>query len=188
MKNIIPGVMLAAGINLASAQTEPPAISQPNRNSFFIAETVLQKYNLQLGQNDEYMKVYNNESTDAPIQRVNDIRWQATDKDAAISWYRANTKTLSEDGRNLTYNVNKPVGVDEWNVYGASEANQKMMEALGLKSQQFCFTFTVDQYIAKIFIAAAENVTVQDAWVFAKEGLRATLDASGKKLLAGMLQ
>ncbi len=188
MKTFLSGLMLVICINLANAQNEPPAISQPNRNSFFIANNVLQQYNLQLGQNDEYMKVYNNESDQAPVIRVNDIRWQAADKDAAINWYRSNTKTLSEDGKDLSYSISKPVGVDEWNVYGASESNQRMMDALGLKQQQFCFTFTVDQYIGKIFISTNENQNIKDAWALAREGLRATLDASGKKILAGMLQ
>lgn len=169
------------------AQNEPPAISASNRNSFFIADPVLKKYKLETGQTDDWMKVYNNFGDDATIQRVNDIRWQATDKNAASQWYLGNKELLSENGTDITTSISKPVGVDEWNVYGTNENMKKMMEAMGVKQNQYCFTFTVDQYVAKIFVATTEKQTVQDAWKLAKEGVRATLTGAGKKKIADLM-
>ncbi|HYM93146.1 MAG TPA: hypothetical protein VET23_03340, partial [Chitinophagaceae bacterium] len=123
----------------------------------------------------------------ATIQRVNDIRWQAENKNEADKWYLANSKLLGEEGKDITTDLAKPAGIDEWNVYGANENIRKMMEAMGVKQKQYCFTFTVEQYIAKIFIGAYENQTLQDVWKLAKEGVRATLSAAGKKKLADLL-
>jgi hypothetical protein len=187
MKILLLCLLLAVGIAPLAAQDEPPAISQSNRNDFFISDAVVRKYNLQLGQHDEWMKVYNYTSADYTIFRVNDIRWQAATRDAAIRWYINNPRTLSEGGKNLTSEIPKPAGVDQFNAYGGNEENTKMMEALGLKQNQFCFTFTVDQFIGKIFVSTTDKLNVHDAWRFAKDGVRATLAAAGKKRQADQL-
>ena len=187
MKNILLSILLVISANSLIAQDELPAISKNNKNSFFIPEAILKIYNLEIGQQDKWMKVYNNFSDTASIQRVNDIRWQADSKESASNWYHTNTKLLSEGGKDLTSQMPKPVGVNEWNAYGGNENLMKMMEAMGIKQGQFCFTFTVEQYVAKIFIATSEKETIEDAWKLAKEGLRATLIAAGKKTIAGLL-
>ncbi|MCC7401248.1 MAG: hypothetical protein IT214_07160 [Chitinophagaceae bacterium] len=187
MRTLLTALLMAACISPVAAQDELPAISKSNRNDFFIADVILQKYNLKTGQTDEWMKVYNNLSDNGSIQRANDIRWQAQDKETAQKWYRENTSLLGEGGREITSMIPKPVGVDEWNVYGESESMQKMIKSLGLDQNQYFFTFSVDQYVAKIFVATSSQLSVQDAWKFAKEGLRATLIAAGKKTIAGLL-
>lgn len=187
MRSLLVVLMLALFISPVAAQDEPPAISQSNRNDFFIPEAILVKYSMEKGKGDVWMKVYDNYSEGAPIQRINDIRWQATNKEEAQKWYKENTSFLSEGGKEITSMIRKPAGVDEWKVYGASESILQLLNAMGTDQNQYFFTFTVDQYIAKIFVATSSKLSVQDAWVLAKEGLRATLTAAGKKVFAGML-
>ncbi len=166
---------------------ELPAIAAKNGTAFFIPSVICKKYKLEAAKGDAWMKVYNNLADKAAVQRVNDIRWQATTKAAAIEWYNNNGKMLNEDGNDITDAVTKPAGVDAWNVYEASEEMKNMMEAMGVKQNQFTFTFTVDKYVAKIFVGMADGKSVADAWKFAKEGLKATLKAAGKPKLAALL-
>jgi hypothetical protein len=175
--------ILIAGCSMVNAQ-ELPAITAKNSNSFFIPAVVCSKYKLEAAKGDAWMKVYNNLADKAAVQRVNDIRWQATGKAAAISWYNDNGKLLNEGGHDITASLSKPAGVDAWNVYEASEEMKNMMEAMGVKQNQYTFTFVVDKYVAKIFVGVPDDKTVLDAWKFAKEGLKATLKAAGKPKLA----
>jgi len=169
------------------AQTELPAIDLANKADFFIPSSTTDKYTLKQAQADDFMKVYNNLATDAAIQRVNDIRWMAADKKEADDWYSANKKLLSEGGDDITTSVKKPAGTDQWNVYTASKQMREMLESFGVKQNHFYFTFTVDRFVAKIFIATSDKQQVADAWLLAKEGLRTTLMAAGKKELARQL-
>ncbi|MEI9946576.1 MAG: hypothetical protein WDN26_20430 [Chitinophagaceae bacterium] len=171
----------------AFSQDELPAISQSNSKDFFIPASVSKKYSLEKGQEDEWMIVYNNMGDDATIQRVNDIRWQGKTKEAAEKWYDESKQLLSEGSDDITSQMTKPAGVGKWNVYGMNKQMKKMMDAMGVKQNQYNFTFTVDKYVAKIFVSTSEKQTVQDAWKYAKEGLRAMLTASGKKSIADSL-
>jgi hypothetical protein len=166
---------------------ELPAPSGKNSPAFFVPAVVCKKYKLEAAKGDAWMKVYNNLADDAAVQRVNDIRWQATNKAAAVSWYNDNGKMLNEGGHDITASVAKPAGVDAWNVYEASKEMQDMMEAMGVKQHQYTFTFVVDKYVAKIFVGTSESKSVEDAWKFAKEGLKATLKAAGKPKLAALV-
>ncbi len=166
---------------------ELPAIAGKNGAAFFIPAPVCKKYKLEAAQGDAWMKVYNNLADKAIVQRVNDIRWQAESKTAAVDWYNDNGKLLNEGGHDITTILKKPAGVDAWNVYEASEEMKNMMEAMGIKQNQYTFTFTVDKYVAKIFVGVPGDKGVMDAWKFAKEGLKATLKAAGKPKLAALL-
>jgi hypothetical protein len=170
----------------AQGSSELPGISV-NSKEFFIPESVCQKYNLEAGQADNVMKVYNNFSDSAAIQRVNDIRWEAKNKEQAIKWYKDNAALLSEKGEDITDQLPKPAGVESWNVYGQSKEMKEMMKSLGVEQNHYNFTFSVDQFVAKIFVATSGKQTLQDAWKFAKEGLKATLIAVGKPKLAERL-
>jgi hypothetical protein len=172
--------------NMLQAQ-ELPAIAGKNNTAFFVPAVVCKKYKLEAAKGDAWMKVYNNLADKAAVQRVNDIRWQASNKATAIEWYDNNGTMLNEGGQDITEVVAKPVGVDAWNVYEASEEMKSMMKAMGVKQNQYTFTFVVDKYVAKIFIAVPDNKTAMDAWKFAKEGVKATLKAAGKPKQAALL-
>jgi hypothetical protein len=172
--------------SMVNAQ-ELPAVSGKNSTAFFVPAVVCKKYKLEAAKGDAWMKVYNNFADKAAVQRVNDIRWLATSKATAITWYNDNGATLNEGGHDITDAVTKPAGADAWNVYEASEEMKTMMEAMGVKQNQYTFTFVVDKYVAKIFVGVAGDKTVMDAWKFAKEGVKATLKAAGKPKLAALL-
>ena len=148
---------------------------------------VCKKYQLEAGQANDVMKVYNNFADSAAIQRVVDIRWQAKDKAEAQKWYKDNSSLLSEKSDDISSQLSKPPGVDSWNVYGQSKEMKEMMKSLGVEQNHYFFTFTVDQYVAKIFVATSIKKTLQDAWQMAKEGLKATLQAAGKPKLAELV-
>lgn len=169
------------------AQTELPAIDLTTKADFFIPSATTDKYALTQAQDDDFMKVYNNLAADATVQRVNDIRWMAAGKNEADDWYKTNKKLLSEGGDDITTSIKKPAGTGQWNVYTASKQMREMLESFGVKQNHFYFTFTVDRFVAKIFIATSDKQQVTDAWLLAKEGLRATLMAAGKKELARQL-
>ncbi|MBL0146550.1 MAG: hypothetical protein IPP48_13245 [Chitinophagaceae bacterium] len=173
--------------NIFSQNAELPAITTQNAQTFFIPNATCIKYKLIAGNSDAWMKVYNNTAETATIQRVNDIRWQATAKTKAIEWYKNNAALLNEGAKDISGKLNPPVGVDAWNVYEANDEMQSMMEAMGIKQKQYTFTFVVDKIVAKIFIGANEKVTLAQAWQFAKHGLIATLKASGKTKLAQLV-
>lgn len=172
-------LLVQSGSIFAQSGDELPAISRNNKD-FFIPAPSLKKYSLEAGQADDWMKVYNNLAEGATIQRVNDIRWQAKDKAEAAQWYKDNATLLSEKADDITSQLSKPSGVDSWNVYGQSKEIKEMMKSLGVEQNHYNFTFSVDQYVAKIFVATSGKQTLQDAWQLAKEGLKATLKAAGK--------
>ena len=166
---------------------EFPAISLKNHDAFFIPSRIIQKYKLEASKSDDWMKVYNKKNTKTFIQRVNDIRWQAKDQLAALAWYTANGKLLNENARDISEKLLKPAGVAAWNIYEASDEMKKLMESMDIKQNQYTFTFVVDKYVAKIFVGTDNDKTVSDAWIFAKEGLKATLKAAGKPKQAALV-
>ncbi len=167
---------------------ELPAINAKNALAYFIPATTCAKYKLVAAEgNDALMNVYNNLTENATIQRVNDIRWQAKTKAEAIEWYKNNAAMLNEGAKDITEKLTSPVGVDIWNVYEANDETKKMMESMSIPQNHYYFTFVVDKIVAKIFVAATEKVSLTDAWNFAKKGLIATLKASGKTKLAGLV-
>ncbi len=186
MKQLLLCIISSFLVSALTAQ-ELPAISKTNKADFFIPASACSKYKLKAGQTDDWMKVYNNLGDDATIQRVNDIRWEAKTKDEATRWFDQNKKMLGEDGKDITDQLSKPTGIDQWIVYGASESMTRMMEAMGIKQKQYNFTFSIDNYVGKIFVAAADNQTLKDAWNFAREGVKATLKAAGKPKLADLI-
>jgi hypothetical protein len=179
MKLFFLFLLVQSGSIFAQGGDELPAIST-NSKDFFIPAAICAKYKLEAGEADDFMKVYSNLTEGATIQRVNDIRWQAKDKAEAMKWYKDNTGLLSEKADDITSQLSKPAGVDAWNVYGQSKEMKEMMKSLGVEQNHYNFTFTVDQYVAKIFVATSGKHTLQEAWQFAKEGLKATLRAAGK--------
>jgi hypothetical protein len=186
MKLFFPLLLLLPGYLFAQEGDKLHAISVDGQD-FFIPPSVCKKYNLEAGQADNIMKVYNNFADSAPIQRVNDIRWEAKNKEQAIKWYNDNKTLLSEKAEEITDQLAQPAGVDSWNVYGQSKELKEMMKAMGVEQNHYNFTFTVGQFVAKIFVATSAKQTLQDAWKFAKEGLKATLIAVGKPKLAERL-
>jgi hypothetical protein len=144
MKKILLPLLLLCQF-FAMAQTELPAIAAPKRAAFFIPQKACKQYQLQPAQGDAWMKVYNNLAEGATVQRVNDIRWQAANKAAALAWYKANYKLLSEGGQEVEDGLPEPTGMDAWNVYRPSKEMSDMMEAMGVKQEQFTFTFVVDK-------------------------------------------
>jgi hypothetical protein len=185
MKKLLLPLLLCCG-SFAMAQ-ELPAIAAAKRPAFFIPQKTCDQYQLVAANGDAWMKVYNNLAEGANVQRVNDIRWQANNKAGALAWYRSNGQLLGEGGKDITNSLAKPSGVDAWNVYRPSEGMQRMMEGMGVKQEQFTFTFVVDRYVGKIFVGAAEGQTLDQVWQFAKEGIKATLKAAGKPKLAALV-
>ena len=186
MKLVLLLLLMQSASAFAQDGNDLPAISSNNKD-FFIPASICKKYNLDAGQANELMKVYNGPSVDTGIQRVTDIRWQGKDKAKASQWYKANATALSEGGEDIASQLSKPVGVDNWNVYGQSKQTKDLMKSLGIEQNHYNFTFTVDKYVAKIFIATSVKQTVKDAWQLAKEGLKATLTAAGKPKLAELV-
>lgn len=184
-KLILPFLLLCS--SLVMAQTELPAIAAAKRAAFFIPAITCSQYKLEPAKGDAWMKVYNNMGEGATVQRVNDIRWQGTNKANALAWYKANGKILNEGGKDITGSLTHPTGLDAWNVYRPSEEMDNMMEAMGIKQVQYTFTFVVDKYVGKIFVGAAEGQTLEQVWQFAKEGIKATLKAAGKPKLAALI-
>ena len=170
-----------------AATPELPAISAANAAAFFIPASVTATYKLTEAKGDAWMKVYNNMADDAKLQRVNDIRWQASSKAEAIEWYEANLTMLSEDGKEVTDQLAKPAAVDAWHVYEANENMKKMMEAMGMKQNQYTYTFVVDKYVVKIFVGTNDATSLKESWSFVKEGLKAVLKASGNPKMAELV-
>jgi hypothetical protein len=166
---------------------ELPALKAANAAAFFIPASVCKKFKLEPAKGDAWMKVYNNLEDGAKLQRVNDIRWQASSKDEALTWYAANSDLLGEKGKDVTDQVTRPVGVDAWNVYEPGEEMQRMMEGMGVKQNQYTYTFVVDKYVAKIFVGVNDATSLKESWSFVKEGLKALLKASGKPKLAALI-
>jgi hypothetical protein len=188
MKKIVTLIVSFLFFIITFAQNaELPAIKAKNALAYFIPTTTCAKYKLVAAKGDAWMKVYNNLAENATIQRVNDIRWQATTKAEAVEWYNANGTLLNEGAKDITQKLPAPVGVDTWNVYEANAEMKSMMESMGMKQNQYTFTFGVDKIVTKIFIGASEKVSLNDAWAFAKQGLIATLKASGKTKIAGLV-
>jgi hypothetical protein len=166
---------------------ELPAIKAKNAAAFFIPAAVCNKFKVTAAKGDAWMKVYNNLTDGAKLQRVNDIRWQATTKAAALEWYNSNLNMLSEGAKDVTDQMPSPAGVAAWNVYEANDKMKKMMASLGVKQNQYTYTFVVDKYVAKIFVGVNEATSLKESWSFVKEGLIALLKASGNPKLASLV-
>ncbi|MGG9962728.1 hypothetical protein [Ferruginibacter sp. SUN106] len=186
---LLPVLLLLqiTGLAQQSNNTELPAITAANARAFFIPATVCSTFKVTEAKGDAVMKVYNNFSADAKLQRVNDIRWQATSKEEALQWYQDNIAMLSEGGKEITDQVTKPAGVAAWNVYEASDAMKKMMAGMGVQQNQYTYTFVVDKYVAKIFVGVSNATSLKETWSFVKEGLIAVLKASGNPKLASLV-
>ena len=188
MKKIWSFLSAVLFFNIAFCQdAELPAISSSKSNAFFIPAAICKKFDLTEAKGDAWMKVYNNNTDNAKLQRVNDIRWEATTKEAAIAWYKANIRMLSEQGQDITVQLTRPVGVSAWNVYEPNAAKKRVMQSLGVKQNQSTFTFVIDKYVAKIFVGVNEGTSVKESWEFAKEGLKALLSGSGNPKLAALV-
>jgi len=170
-----------------SPPAELPAIKSPNAADFFIPADVIKRFGLDYNTGDAWMKRYTGLNMAGKMQIAFDIRWEATSESEALSWYYANKKLLSEDGNEITAKTTKPIGVDAWNVYEASDAMKKMMEGMGMKQNQYTHTFVVGKYVVKIFVGVDENTSVNESWSFVKEGLKAVLRASGNPNLASLV-
>jgi hypothetical protein len=186
---------LAAGLfflsNIAFAQQsdnpELPAIKSSDADAFFIPASVCKKYNVTPAQGDAWMKVYNNVEENAKLQRVNDIRWEAATKEEALQWYKDNSAMLSESGEDVTSQLTRPAAVDAWNVYETNKKMKEMMNSIGMKQNQYTYTFVVGKYVAKIFVGVNEATSLKESWTFAKEGLKAILRATGNPKLAELV-
>jgi hypothetical protein len=179
MKFILVAIAALTLASAAKSQGELPPIAA-NRMAFYIPEKSLSAYSLKEAQHDEWMMVYDNFEKDAAVQRVVDIRWEAKTKEEAASWFDANTKLLGEGGDDITNEVKKPAMVDSWTIYTPSKESKDLFKSMGVEQNQYIFAFTVDKYVAKIFIATGAKQTVMDAWQLGWEGLTALLNASGK--------
>ena len=178
MKNFFLLLTLAAFLT-TNAQEELPPVSA-NGIKFFVPAETIEKYKLKSANDDEWMKTYNSKENNAAVQRLVDIRWEAKTKAEAQEWFNANKKLLGEGGDDITSQLIQPAGTDGWKVYTTSKENKKLFEAMGVKQNQYSFTFTVDRYVAKIFIATDEHQSLSDAWELGAEGLRAVLQAVAK--------
>jgi len=192
MKNLfglLPVLLLLQTVSFAQQanNAELPAITSTNAGAFFIPVAVCSKFKLTAAKGDDWMKVYNNLADSAKLQRVVDIRWQAASEAEALKWYQNNATLLSENGNDITAQITKPTGVAAWNVYEAGDVMKKMMAGMGVKQNQFIYTFVVDKYVAKIFVAVAEATSLNDTWRFVKEGLISLLKASGNPKLAALV-
>lgn len=171
--------MLMSSISL-SAQKDLPAISDSLKDRFFIPEDILKNnYKLRADQQNDWTKAYYNDSKTALFYSLEDIRWQAKDKESASNWFHANTEYLSDGLKDITIQMSKPAGVNDWNIYSADEKLTEMSKKMGIKERMYYFTFTVYKYVAKISIITSSAVSLQEAWKLAKEGLKAILQASG---------
>lgn len=180
-KIILPSLMLLFGLSTFAQDTELPAISQQNKNNFFIPASVCEKYKLEAANGDAWMKVYNNLADDATVQRLNDIRWQAPSKKDALTWYSNNLQMLSEGGEDITGKTKKPAGVDTWNVYEANAKMKQMMAAMGIKQKQYTFTFIVNKYVAKVFVGLDNKQTLADGMAIAEQAVKAVVKADAGK-------
>jgi hypothetical protein len=188
-------MILAAGLffltGFAFAQQsdnlELPAIKSANADAFFIPASVCKQYNITKAQGDAWMKVYNNAEENAKLQRVNDIRWEAATKEEALQWYKDNSTMLSESGKDITNQLTRPAAVDAWNVYETNEKMKQLMASMGMKQNQYTYTFVVGKYVAKIFVGTNEATSLKESWTFVKEGLKAILRASGNPKLAELV-
>ncbi|MGZ5286572.1 MAG: hypothetical protein ACXWB9_05270, partial [Flavisolibacter sp.] len=124
--------------------------------------------------------VYNNQIKKAVFQRLVDIRWDAGSKETALTWFASNTKLLGEGGVDISNQITTPENLDAWKVYTPSQKSKDLFKSMGVEQNHYCFTFVVDRYIAKIFIATDPHQTLEDAWKLGYEGLMATIKASGQ--------
>jgi hypothetical protein len=179
--------MQSASFAQQTDNAELPAINAKNAAAFFIPERVCSNFKLTAAKGDAWMKVYNNLTDGAKVQRVNDIRWQAATKEAALEWYNNNLNLLSEGAKDVTDQMPSPAGVAAWNVYEANDNMKKMMTSMGVKQNQYTYTFVVDKYVAKIFVGVNDATSLKESWSFVKEGLIALLKASGNPKLASLV-
>lgn len=186
---LLPVLLLLQTTSFAQQadNTELPAIKAKNATAFFIPAAVCNKFKVTAAKGDAWMKIYNNLTDGAKLQRVNDIRWEAATKAAAMEWYKNNLAMLSEGAKDVTDQMPQPAGVAAWNVYEANDKMKKMMDAMGVKQNQYTYTFVVDKYVAKIFVGVNEATSLKESWSFIKEGLIALLKASGNPKLAALV-
>ncbi len=185
----LTGLFFLSSIAFAQQSDEPelPAIKSSNAEAFFIPASVCKNFSLTPAQSDAWMKVYNNADEKATLQRVNDIRWEAASKEEALQWYKDHSIQLSESGKEITDQLSQPAGVDAWNVYETNEKMKELMASIGMKQNQYTYTFVVGKYIAKIFVGTSEATSLKESWTFAKEGLKAILRATGNPKLADLV-
>lgn len=194
MKKIIATLSVLLFFNcviFAQADKELPAIKSGNADAFYIPAAVCKKFKLKSTTGSPSRKAYENMGDNAKLVMVDDQRWEAGSKNEALLWYnnKYNTiKFLSDDDKDITAKTTRPVGVDAWNVYEMKDDLKKMGEIMGLKQNAYKYTFVVDKYVARIYVQVDATATLKEIWDFVKEGIKATLAASGKGALAAQVK
>ncbi|MEP7256544.1 MAG: hypothetical protein ABI666_12265 [Ferruginibacter sp.] len=174
----------------AQANQTQLAVIKKNADAFYIPAATIKKFNFKATTGSPGRKAYENLANPKLIV-LDDYRWEAASRDEALSWYNDKLNMLEYLGGNdkdITNKMSSPVGVDAWNVYEMNDEAKKMGEIMGLKQSAYSFTFIVDRYVAKIYIQVDAVATLKEAWDLAKEGLKATLSASGKTSLAAQVK
>lgn len=139
----------------ADAPAPPPVIDS---STLFLSEEVLKTHGLKLTQDspDMNMKVWTRPEPDALVQRLVDIRWVFDTPEEATKYHLQHLKENSEGAPPLMMRKSKSFGTD-LKAY-LRDAKDPMLAKMGLDTNMYCFLFTHQRVLAKVFIAGSSKL------------------------------
>ena len=145
-------------------------------DKFYISDDYAKSKGLKLVETNELLKAWNAEDENATIFRVVDIRFYFKTAAEAKKYLEDNIKELSEEGDA----IKETIKIDKTNnlkCYTENEAMRQMNKAFGIDSYMYFYLFTIDNYVAKVFVNTTKQISANDAADFAREAAK-RLDAA----------
>ena len=138
---------------------------------FYISDDYAKSKGLKLVETNDLLKAWNAEEENATIFRVVDIRFYFKDAAEAKKYLEDNIKELSEDGDA----IKETIAIDKANnlkCFTENEAMRQMNKAFGIESYMYFYLFTIDNYVAKVFVNTTKQVAASEAADFAREAAK----------------
>ncbi len=145
-------------------------------DKFYISDDYAKSKGLKLVETNELLKAWNAEEDTATVFRVVDICFWFKDAAEAKKYLEDNIKELSEEGDAIkeTIKIDKAGNIK---CYTENEAMRQMNKAFGIDSYMYFYLFTIDNYVAKVFVNTTKQISANDAADFAREAAK-RLDAA----------
>jgi hypothetical protein len=161
-------IILTSIIGFAYAQSEHAIPKEKWSKDFFLSDEFCAGKGLKPGETNQLLRAWNSDMDNGKFSRVVDIRMYFESPSDAADYLNNNIAELSEKGDPVYYKTKMPQ-VSNLKVFREGAGARNLNASLGLKSNMYYFVFTVKNYIAKVFVSAESDMTVDEASVFAKE-------------------
>lgn len=162
---------------LMRAFSKEPAARESNESNLFIPVGFFKTYQLEKGETNERLHVYNNLQTgEQKYQRAVDIRWTFETEEEALKWHQLKLKENSEGGVPIK-DLIVIEGAQQLKVYREGKQGADLLKALGIVQRHHYFLFVYKNIVCKIFVATDGSINTMDLVPFAAAAVKQLKEA-----------